>query len=433
MPFCIPSLTPAALMSGWFDPFRESRYYPKMHIADSTIRYAVSGDDEKLFENISGLFFSETEPSLGLIMRIIIILYSRKKYRMLEVFIDAFRETSCGDHRDFERDKSNSIGMADLRRYMDQVQKYVFDKDIPDDEGYDEPFLKGHAYIAMITDNVEGFRKYVGGASVTRNMQYFLMSAITFENTEILKILFENEAELALDMEQTAFLCTDDKAVKYLGSNFPEQITGSPEKREDITVQEFITNVVDEENMIEFAVNLMETVGPDRFKEIFSKLPPVRHFDECDIKFVSDPVYKDIFADTLSCNVMTGGYLFDDPDDVPKNVLYDFTNANYDWLKDTDPSKMLKFFKFHKTRFPSDALDLVCKGMLIHDHEKLTAYLISEKLINRSNLDEVIDYLCEKKCITALNVINLSEIPEAEKAEKAKETKKRTSVKKARP
>lgn len=405
-------VTPNSLMNGWIDPFRARRYYPDIHVADVTIRYAVSGEDEKLFGKIAGLFFSEMKPSLRLIVRIAIILHLKKKYRMLEAFIDAFRETSCEDHQELEMEKRDSIGMADLRRYMHQMQKYVIDKDIPDDSGYDEPFLKSHPYFAMITNNAEGFRKYIDSFTVKKNMQFFLMSAITFENTEILKMLFENEAELNLDMSQIAYLCTDDKALKYLGSNFPEQITGSSEKRDDITAQEFITNTVDEEDMVEFAVDLLKTVGPDRFKEIFSKLPPIRHIDETDIRYVSDPAYKDIFADDLSCNVLTGGYIFDNPDSIPENVEYNFRNADYEWFADADPSKILKFFKTHTIKFPCDSIDVLCGGLLIHDHEKLTAYLISAAYINRCVLDGVIEFLCEKKLFAALNVINRSEIPD---------------------
>lgn len=361
------------------------------------------------------------------IMNIIMILFLKKKYGMLEIFMEILGKDK---NLMIPPENKSTVTASEIKIFMDFVRKCVIDMEILndddmkiiDDMSWSGFFYTSPSYYAMITDNIEGFRRNIDEDLIHNNAQLYLLSAITFRNTEILKILFEKGKRLTLDIEETAYLYMEEGRAEYLLENFSEYIfkfENFDEQSPKASVQDliFIQYAADDSEMLRFAKKLCEFAGEERFREVVRGLPKISELIEFDLPLTirKNSALREIFADTLTIYIGDGYHLIEMLDVDGIDVVCDFSNMNGACFEFNSVPEIIRFIKRYKLRFSKEVwLHIIIRDMLRRNDDGLTRAMVSAGLINKDNLEDVIDELCWQKLYIALNAVNQSEISEAE-------------------
>ena len=400
-------------------------YFTDVMTLDCLMRYTVSGKSEELFKKLAESFFAAENISSIHILCAAIILYKKRKFKMLDIFIDAMKNY---DGMSENYHYSRSMNLVNLKKYLTMINKFVMGVGEYEETGGMYYFMTSPCYFAMITNNTEEFKKYILSDEFERNKIMYFCSAAAFRNTEILRLMFDSGIEFPMDTDLIADLYLDKGTAEYLTLNFSKYIF--PDKQEISDVSDikmpafFIQQMIPPEKMAEFAWIIFKKEGAERLCEIFRDMPKISCVEEYSLAHIHNlevhgvPM-KEILADTVECIVQGGEYFFERGFKPPEIVsetgikfLLDFTYVSRPCLYHRKIEKIMKLLKNAETRFRLDTLSYPVKEMLDRNHEALTELLISKKIINRTNVYEVIDHLAEKKLYTALNVVNHSEIPD---------------------
>ena len=189
--------------------------YPQVYEIDAAIRYAVSGKDPSEFEKHTNKLFSNPYLQLGYIVCIPLILFKKKKYPMLDIFLKKFREA----------DRTLPAGWFsayNMKWLTSSVCECIFGIETGSDINTNVRFFSSPLYFAMITGNTEKIKKYLDSDHYRKNTQLYFKSALKFKDTEFLKTAFEQGYELAEDT--IAYVWRDAEIVRYIYTNFAEYI-----------------------------------------------------------------------------------------------------------------------------------------------------------------------------------------------------------------
>ena len=392
-------------------------YYPKQFCADVLIRYAIGGNDKEEFEQLTDNFFFYGDPDITQIIFVAIILYKKGKYELLDIFIDTLNRSYIDNLT------NETADLLMLKSCMDIVDHFLFGTEFTSRPG--RQYTDYLVYFAMITGKKRTFKRYIksGKASTTAH-HFYLMSAVAFQDTEMLKIMLDNGMELVPSMAELAFFCTSDALAKFVCENlfmYVYKFEHEGNDADNLDAVSLIEHSVYSNNMITFAKALYETVSEERFREIFSSLPKISAISENEIPdimyfYENDIDIHEYFDETVEVTIGNAKYLSYFYRELPGltgvNFSYNFYFVEEPCFKGWDDNKVIDLLANKDVSFQREYLTPIIKELLDRNSEKLTGHIISSKLINRVNIGEVIDYLAENKLYNALNKVNQSEIPD---------------------
>ena len=391
----------------------DTELYPKYSV-DAMIRYAVSGNDMEMFLSLTERFFSHFDASLLDVISVMLILYKKRKYEMLDIFADRLRNTITGINSLTNGSLLNSYRLKD---HIDTICKYIFGSSKQKTAVSDKEFLSSPLYFAMLAGDTHSIGADFCGTILRDD---YMQSAIAFRDTEALKAMFECGWKLSPDT--VAIFCRDPETIEYLCTNFPEQtgLDKYDEFHSDISGREFVFNTVPPEKMILFARKLYG-LDPEHFGKIFDgsfKIYTVDEIHKLHLEFfyarhaMGRLCFGDIFADTVTLNIQLIGLPpLHELSPLPCKFVYDFSRTIFETFLHVPVGSVLEFLETEETVFRSDCLSLPVMELLNYNDKRIIDFLISKSVINNTDVKEIKKYLTDKKLYDALEAVNNSEIP----------------------
>ena len=392
-----------------FNPKR----YPEFH-KDSLTRYAVSGIDTEIFRILAENFFNTETYSIKDVMTAAIILFKKGKYEMLDILTEGLEKADPSRNTPFSRE-------ARFEKIDSAIVLYgLFDGEKPDVRY--EPYFYDSFYFDMITGDIEKAKETIRLKDDFNNYVYnYMLSAVLFRDTEILRFMFENGEWLTPGI--VSDICEDPESIKYLCENFPEHIFIDNYKfdydgweNSPMTAVEFVQHTVPPDQMLVFAHCCSLYMEQEHFNRLFENMPKILIVKEHYMPLYSGMMFNirsgwiNVFHDTPVCIVESGSSILNFT--FAGDFVYDFSYTDARRFNSWGIPVVRKFLTEQKVKFDPVRLTPMLEGILDLNDGAVTGILIAKKCINNWNVNEVENYLAEHGLDNALNTVRGSEIPQ---------------------
>lgn len=408
-------------------PYEMCEYYlkngaPRLYYhyyTDALIRYAVSGDDTKIFEALARNYFSKHEYWYQFDIRnmtaVSFILLKKGKYDMLDILMDEFSKVDSEviEQKD-EHDGPYNLYKEVIRRYMNDISYGLFGEPMRGNQ--EEIFMMSPLYFAMITGDLEKCSELIANERIHQPSLY-IDSAIAFRDTDFLRLMLNSGERF----HPGAIIanCDDPEARKYLCDNFSyylfidgyrNKYDGSP-----MNATEFIRHSVAHGGMLRFASLYLGFAGPEHFDENFESLPKVSVIDEHDFNF-----YETLDTYALNNKINIRSILADevlliarhaaDIHRLPDYFTIDLSQIDEkSWFCEyMDADRMINFLNNNKLIFDDECLAAAARELYGYDDERIINAMISKGHINKENADGVFKYLSKNKLHGAAKALEAS-------------------------
>ena len=404
-------------------PYEMCEYYLKngaprlyhQYYTDALIRYAVSGDDTRIFEALARDYFSMHKHWYQYDIRnmtaVSFILLKKGKYDMLDILMDEFSKVdSEGIVQENMNNDSYRLHKEVIRRYMNDISYGLFGEPMRGDQ--DKIFMMSPLYFAMIAGDLEKCAELIANESIDQPSLY-IDSAIAFRDTDFLRLMLNSGERF----HPGAIIanCDDPEARKYLCDNFSYYLFGYEYDGSPMTAAEFIRHSVAPGKMLRFASLYLGFAGPEHFDENFESLPKIGVVDEHDLHFYETlDTYalnnkiniRSILADEVLCIARHAAYIHR----LPDYFTIDLSQLDEkSWFCEyMEADRMIDFLNNNKLIFDDECLAAAARELYGYDDERIINAMISKGHINKENAEGVFKYLSENKLHGAAKALEAS-------------------------
>ena len=404
-------------------------FYETQHL-DAAIRYAVSGDDPEKFRELITEAYNPVKCVHSIhTLCLLLILIKAGKEDFTRIFQEqlAEREASYQPFRDF----GDSVSTTEILRALSFMSDDFYDTPTPLTPGsctLNSSHINTPLYYAIINGRTGLFEKYIDSAFAfgsEDDLTGYMLSAMYFRDTDFLNAAFKKG--VLFNTEMAAAFCTDTETIKYLRDNFPEYVfPGMTENDDPVrSTSDFIRLAVKNEDTIGFIRAVIHCHGRTKYEQISDKIPKISAIKTSDI----DDMAYSFFSPNEDIHYLGGAVrealndsitVIADSNCLPLNrildevcidvsgidVTYDISKSDANVFLTSNMTSVRKFLKENKIIFPTGELSPTISGLLGYNNVTITKLLIENSAVTEENINEVIDYLSERKLFNSLNIIN---------------------------